>query len=255
MPWWRMGRSTSTTPWSKSISITRSAITHSRPMETCWNAEMVHSWPNTVLAPISHIPSWTRIFVPCPIHDQRPSRRTASRPIWSFTPGPTKHSPSVCSRAPTRSLSHAQRAISRAYLRFSIPWARRKRRSASGPPWSGAGTPWTPGAAAVLDTVAIAHPTLSSGGHGGGLTGRAAPQRRQARAGTRDLVGRGRRSRGLGAGARGLSAHRQRVRGRVHRPARRGQVHAHQHARAPPTDARPRRGRAVHRPVLALPRR
>ena len=39
----------------------------------CWKAEIVHSWPSTVLAPISTIPSWTRIFVPCPIHDQRPS--------------------------------------------------------------------------------------------------------------------------------------------------------------------------------------
>src|SRR4051812_13857167 len=45
-------------PWSKSISITRSAITHSRPIETCWNAEIVHSWPITVLAPISTQPSW-----------------------------------------------------------------------------------------------------------------------------------------------------------------------------------------------------
>ena len=87
MPCRRIGRSTSTTPWSKSISITRSAITHSRPIETCWKAEIVHSCPSTVLAPISHSPSWTRIFVPWPSQDQRPSRSTASRPISSLTSG------------------------------------------------------------------------------------------------------------------------------------------------------------------------
>src|SRR5438128_68533 len=60
MPWRRIGRSTSTTPWSKSISITRSATMHSRPIETCWKAEIVHSWPITGLDPISTSPSWAR---------------------------------------------------------------------------------------------------------------------------------------------------------------------------------------------------
>src|SRR4051795_1713696 len=155
MPCRRIGRSTSTTPWSKSISITRSATTHSRPIETCWKEEIVHSWPSTVLAPISHTPSCTRSFVPCPSHDQRPSRSTAPRPISSFTCGPTKHRPSVCSRRPQRSFSHAQRAISRPYCAFSIPWARRNRTSPRGPPCSGAGTPWTGGAAAGRLTMAM----------------------------------------------------------------------------------------------------
>src|SRR3954454_20725673 len=38
-----------------------------------------------------------------------------------------------------------------------MPWPRMKRTSASGPPCSGAGTPWTGGVAAVRDTVAISH--------------------------------------------------------------------------------------------------
>ena len=91
----RIGRSTSTTPWSKSISITRSATMHSRPIETCWKAEIVHSWPSTDLAPMSTSPSCTRTLLPCPIHDQRPRCSLASRPIWSVTSGATKHSPSV----------------------------------------------------------------------------------------------------------------------------------------------------------------
>ena len=82
-----IGRSDSTTPWSKSISITRSATMHSRPIETCWNAEIVHSWPMTVLAPISTTPSCARILVPWPIHDQRPSRTTAFGPISKVTSG------------------------------------------------------------------------------------------------------------------------------------------------------------------------
>src|SRR5919108_2434817 len=155
MPCRRIGRSVSTTPWSKSISITRSATMHSRPIETCWKEEIVHSWPSTVLAPISASPSCTRILVPCPIHDQRPSRSTASRPISSFTPGPTKQIPSVSSRFPQRSFSHAQRASRRAYLWSSIPWARRKRRSSSGPPRSGSGAPRTCSGVGGLATVAI----------------------------------------------------------------------------------------------------
>ncbi len=46
---------------------------HSRPTLTCWKAEIVHSWPITVFAPISTSPSWARIFEPWPIQHQRPS--------------------------------------------------------------------------------------------------------------------------------------------------------------------------------------
>ena len=113
MPCSRIGRSTSTTPWSKSISITRSATMHSRPIVTLWKAEIVHSWPSTDLAPIVTCPSCARILVPWPIQHQRPSRTTAPRPISSLTPGPTKQSPSVCSRPRQRSFSHAQRTINR----------------------------------------------------------------------------------------------------------------------------------------------
>src|SRR5215218_2951989 len=165
MPCRRIGRSVSTTPWSKSISITRSATMHSRPIETCWNAEIVHSCPSTDFAPIDASPSWTRIFVPCPIHDQRPSRKTASRPISSFTPGPMKHRPSVTNRPRQRSRSHHQRAISHAYLWLSIACARMKRSSASGPPRSGSGAPRTCRGVGGLATVAIASmicPGLSS---------------------------------------------------------------------------------------------
>src|SRR6478736_1230894 len=143
MPCRRTGRSTSTTPWSKSISMTRSATTHSRPIATCWNAEIVHSWPITVSAPIRPSPSWTRILQSWPIHDQRPRTRRAPRLISSVTPGPTKHRPSVTSRRPKRSFSHPSRRSSRAYLRLSMPCARMKRRSTSGPPWRGGGSPRT----------------------------------------------------------------------------------------------------------------
>src|SRR5918994_810179 len=143
MPCWRIGRSSSTTPWSKSISITRSATMHSRPIETCWKAEIVHSCPITVLAPIETSPSCARILLPWPIHDQRPTPTTASRPISNFTPGPMKHSPSVCSRPRQRSFSHAQRRIRRPYLKLSMPLRRMNLSSASGPPWSGAGSPRT----------------------------------------------------------------------------------------------------------------
>src|SRR5829696_1334008 len=118
-------------------------MTHSRPIATRWKAEIVHSCPSTDFAPIETSPSCARILLPCPIHDQRPSRTTASGPISKVTPGPTKQRPSVCSRPRQRSFSHAQRAISRAYLRLSMPWPRMKRSSTSGPPWSGAGSPRT----------------------------------------------------------------------------------------------------------------
>jgi hypothetical protein len=43
---------------------------HSRPIETCWNAEIVHSCPSTVLAPMRTSPSWQRTFV---VADPRPA--------------------------------------------------------------------------------------------------------------------------------------------------------------------------------------
>src|SRR3954470_10509405 len=147
MPCSRIGRSTSTTPWSKSMSITRSATMHSRPIETCWNDEIVHSCPITVLAPMCTSPSCARIFEPWPIHDQRPRCSFAPFPISSVTPGPTKAIPSSTSRERQRSLSHASRAKSRKYLRLNIPCARRKRTSVSGPPCSGGGSPRTIGGA------------------------------------------------------------------------------------------------------------
>src|SRR5919202_1597193 len=165
MPCRRIGRSTSTTPWSKSISITRSATMHSRPIETCWKAEIVHSWPSTVLAPISTSPSWARIFVPWPIQDQRPRRTTALRPISNCTPGPTKHSPSVRRRPRQRSFSHAHRRISRPYLWLSIPWRRMKRSSTSGPPCSGAGAPRTCSGLDGFVTVAIPGILVRAGCH------------------------------------------------------------------------------------------
>src|SRR5919109_195926 len=143
MPCRRIGRSTSTTPWSKSISITRSATMHSRPMDTCLKAEIVHSWPSTVLAPIRTSPSCTRIFVPCPTHDHRPSISRAPRLISSFTPGPTKASPSVTRRLPKRSFSQARRSASSAYFGVSMPRSPRNRRRVRGPPCRGAGSPRT----------------------------------------------------------------------------------------------------------------
>src|SRR5437764_3352665 len=163
MPWRRIGRSTSTAPWSKSISITRSAITHSRPIDTCWNAEIVHSWPITVFAPIETTPSWQRIFVPCPSQDQRPSSIRALFPIWSVTPGPMKHRPSSESRRPygVRKRLRSRRTISRAYCGVTIPWLHMKRRSAGRPPWRGGGAcrtasgTWVGGGPASSRTASI----------------------------------------------------------------------------------------------------
>ncbi len=219
MPCRRIGRSSSTTPWSKSISITRSATMHSRPIETCWKAEIVHSWPSTVLAPIETSPSWARIFVPWPIHDQRPSRTTASRPISNVTPGPTKHSPSVCRRPRQRSFSHAQRsdqprvlAVEHAVAAHEAqqrerPAVERGRRAADlQRPRRGlrrrADMRRDPSYAAIM-------PPLD--GRQGRKPRRAPARGRQARAGARHLARRGRRPRGLGARARGLPAHRHRA--------------------------------------------
>ena len=87
---------------------------HSRPIETCWKEEIVHSWPSTDFAPMRTSPSWARILVPWPIHDQRPRWTTASLPISSVTPGQTKAKPSVFRRPRKRSFSHARRRSRRA---------------------------------------------------------------------------------------------------------------------------------------------
>ena len=141
MPCRRIGRSTSTTPWSKSISITRSAMMHSRPIETCWKAEIVHSWPSTDLAPIETSPSCARILQPCPIHDQRPSvdRRVAAdlelhagadeaQPVGLQPPAPAQLQPQPAQRSAARTRAS------------SMWWRRAKRRNVSGPPCSGGGS-------------------------------------------------------------------------------------------------------------------
>ena len=96
------------------MSITRSATMHSRPIDTCWKTLHTHSWPTTVFAPIRSSPSWTRIFEPCPIHDQRPSTTFASGPISNVTPGPDEAQPVGLQPPAERTFSHAQRAMSRA---------------------------------------------------------------------------------------------------------------------------------------------
>src|SRR5215208_2352781 len=141
MPWSRIGRSTSTMPWSKSISITRSAITHSRPIETCWKEEIVHSCPSTVFAPIDTVPSWLRILQPWPTQDQRPSSSSAPLRTSRLHPGPTNASPSSRRRERSRSFTRPSRAISRPYFRFSIPCRRMKRSRVRRPPLLGGGGP------------------------------------------------------------------------------------------------------------------
>src|SRR5918997_2302883 len=141
MPWSRIGRSTSTIPWSKSISMTRSAITHSRPIETCWKEEIVHSWPSTVFAPIDTVPSWLRILQPWPIQDQRPSSSVAPSPTSMLHPGPMNASPSRRSRRPRRSFVSPSRTSSRPYFPSSIPCRLMKRSSVRSPPVRGGGGP------------------------------------------------------------------------------------------------------------------
>src|SRR4051794_17030829 len=148
-------------PWSKSISMTRSAITHSRPIDTCWKAEIVHSWPITVFAPIETTPSWQRIFVPCPSHDQRPSSIRPCLPISSTTRGPMNASPSSFSRG-ANSLRRASRSSSRAYFGVSMRWRRMKRSSVGRPPWSGGGGPRSPSPVPVGGGPAIASVLASS---------------------------------------------------------------------------------------------
>src|SRR2546430_1166895 len=66
------------------MSMTRSAMMHSRPIDTCWKAEIVHSCPSTLLAPMCTSPSCTRTFVPWPIHAERlvdGDRRALARAI------------------------------------------------------------------------------------------------------------------------------------------------------------------------------
>ena len=136
----RIGRSTSVTPWSKSISMTRSAMMHSRPIETCWKAEIVHSWPITVFAPMLTSPSCTRILQPCPIHAQRPIRSVALAADLELHAGADEAQP-VGLQAPAEAQLEPRRsARAGARSRGRSMWlARMKRSSASGPPCSGPG--------------------------------------------------------------------------------------------------------------------
>ena len=100
MPCTRIGRSTSTTPWSKSMSITRSAITHCSPIRTRWYAEMVHSWPKTVFgADLDHA-LVTADLGAVADPDKRPKLSRPHLPICSSRPRPKKTGPSVSHRQP-----------------------------------------------------------------------------------------------------------------------------------------------------------
>ena len=255
MPCRRIGRSTSTTPWSKSISITRSAITHSRPIETCWKAEIVHSWPSTVFAPISHSPSWTRIFVPWPSHDQRPSLqhrvaadleldagRDEAQPVGlqarapaQLQPRPARDQPGVVevehAVAAQEARERQRTAVER--LRHAVDGRRgsgpghrchRRLRLSSAAGWR---TPWPTGFSAATSARWRAGISLVEDDD---------PD-------------------GLGARQGDLPAHRQRVDRRLHRPARRGQVDADRRADQASARAGPRDRGALDRPVVAVSRR
>ena len=100
----------------------------------------MHSWPITVFAPMLTSPSCTRILQPCPIHAQRPIRSVASRPISSFTPRADEadafglQPPAVAQLQVAASAQQQARVVG-----VSMPCARMKRSSASGPPCSGGG--------------------------------------------------------------------------------------------------------------------
>src|SRR3954468_6333188 len=281
MPWRRTGRSTSTMPWSKSISITRSAITHSRPIETCWYAEIVHSWPSTVFAPIETTPSWARIFVAWPTHDQRPSSIRPVLPISRITLGPMKAKPSSFRRRPygVRSLRRASRTRSRAYFGVSMRLRRMNRRRVSGPPRRGGGGPrrpsstsdgggpaisWTAASTATrsyfewLRRRAIAPPPLvpfaprAAAPQHRRRARRTAVGGREARARARDLARRERRPGGVGARPRGLPEDRPGGRGGLHGPARRRQVDADRDAREERALARAEGRGALYRPFVAV---
>ncbi len=175
------------------------------------------------------------------------ARRRASRPISSFTPGPTKHSPSVCSRPRQRSFSHAQRS---AQPRVAVvehpvraheaqqrerPAAQRRRLAAHLASRAGLEERVHLADRSALIRCGDAMADRSR------IPRRAPARRRQARARARDLARRGRRPRGLGARARGLPAHRPRRRGRLHRAAGRGQVDADRRADRAPARPGPRR--------------
>src|SRR5581483_2619531 len=108
------------------------------------------SCPSTDFAPIETRPSCTRIFVPCPTQLHRPSARVALRPISSFTPRPTKHSPSVLRRPRQRAFNHSQRRTSGAYEGRNMSCSRAKRKKVSRLPRNGVGGRRGAGSVAAL---------------------------------------------------------------------------------------------------------
>ena len=114
--------------------------------------------PSTVFAPISTSPSCARIFVPWPIHDQRPSRSTRvaadlelharadeAQPVGLQPPAPAQLQPRPAQRSAARS------------LRLSIPWrAHEAQRARAGRRAAAPGAPRTCGGRdAASSTVAI----------------------------------------------------------------------------------------------------
>ena len=111
---------------SRSASRGRRRCTRGRST-TCWKAEIVHSWPSTVFAPIDASPSWTRIFVPWPI--QRPAaepERRAAADLERHARGRRSRGRRSAAARASAACSHAQRSASRAYLRVEHPVAARE---------------------------------------------------------------------------------------------------------------------------------
>ena len=129
-------------PWSKSISITRSAITHSRPIDTCWYAEIVHSCPITVFAPIETVPSWLRILHAVPEPRPAAELERGPRAHLEAAPGTDEGEPvePAGGRAGGAS-ARPSRSDQPPYLGFSIPWRRMKRSRVGSPPRLGGGGP------------------------------------------------------------------------------------------------------------------
>src|SRR4051812_17903612 len=242
---------------------------------------MVHSWPSTVFAPIETTPSWARIFVAWPIHDQRPTSIRPVLPISRITLGPMKAKPSSFRRRPygVRSLRRASRTRSRAYFGVSMRLRRMNRRRVSGPPRRGGGGPRRPSSTSDGGGPAISWTAASTAtrSYFEWLRPRpirpaplvpfapraAAPQHRrrarrtavggrEARARARDLARRERRPGGVGAGSGGVPEDRPSGRGGLHGAARRRQVDADRD----PGQERTRAGAdgrgPVDRPVVAV---
>ena len=173
----------------------------------------MHSWPSTVLAPISTSPSWQRIFVPWPIQTQRPKRdprRAADLELHAAAEEQhARRAPAPARRGEEAPPQEAQRE--QRVLRREHPVAGEERSSASGP-------------ARLRRTRPAAAPALQAGAgplegfaaHGAAIIGsrwrrdqiaesaarlarRAAARRRQARARARHHARRERRPRRAGS--------------------------------------------------------